>query len=105
MPKILETVVCSAQPGKEARLERMLSSRVEFRNRQDGCIRSWYAKSSDDDFLFIFQSVFDDRESMKSISESSQQKLDTSDGGVQSCLIGPPLVGIFDIDADIFTRS
>ena len=39
MTKILETVVCSAKQGNEARLERMLSSRVEFRNRQDGCVR------------------------------------------------------------------
>ena len=105
MVRILETVVCSAKPGNNARLERMLSSRVEFRNRQDGCIRSWYAKSSDDDFLFIFQSVFKSRESMKSISELSQQKLDATDGGVQSCLIGPPLVGIFELEVDIFTGS
>ena len=40
---------------------------------------------------------------MKLISELSQQKLDTNDGGVQSCLIGPPLVGVFDIEVDIFT--
>ena len=103
MARILETVVCSAKPGSEARLERLLSSRVEFRNRQEDCVRSWYAKSSDDDYLFIFQTIFTDRDSMKLISESSQKKLDTSDGGVQSCLIGPPLVGIFDIGEEIFT--
>ncbi len=103
MVQILETVVCSAKPGSEARLERLLSSRVEFRNRHEDCVRSWYAKSSDDDYLFIFQTIFTDRDSMKLISESSQKKLDTSDGGVQSCLIGPPLVGIFDIGEEIFT--
>ena len=102
MVQILETVVCSAKPGNEARLERLLSSRVEFRNRQEDCVRSWYARSSDDNYLFIFQTIFTDRDSMKLISELSQKKLDANDGGVQSCLIGPPLVGIFDIVEEIF---
>ena len=65
-------------------------------------MRSWYARSSDDNYLFIFQTIFTDRDSMKLISELSQKKLDANDGGVQSCLIGPPLVGIFDIVEEIF---
>ena len=105
MAEILETVVCSAKPGTEARLERILSSRVEFRNRQKDCIRSWYAKSSDDEYLFLFQTIFKDKESMKTISEISREKLDLNDGGVESCLIGPPLVGVFDVKKENVTNS
>ena len=104
MTELLETVVCSAKPGTEARLERILSSRVEFRSRQEGCINSWFAKSNDDENLFIFQTVFTDRESMISISELSQNKLDTTDGGVQSCLIGPPLVEIFEVRKELLDK-
>ncbi|MDP6333600.1 MAG: hypothetical protein QF479_03105 [Candidatus Poseidoniaceae archaeon] len=104
MTELLETIVCSAKPGSEARLERMLSSRVEFRNRQEECIYSWYAKSSSDEFLFIFQSIFKDETSMKAISELSQEMLDSKDGGVQSCLIGPPLVGVFSASKDLIAK-
>ena len=104
MTELLETVVCSAKPGTEARLERILSSRVEFRIRQDDCVHSWYAKSSNDEFLFIFQTIFKDRNAMKSISEMSLEILDPKDGGIQSCLIGPPLVGIFDVGKELVDK-
>ncbi len=97
---LLETVVCSANPGTEARLERMISTRVEFRNRQDGCLKSWYGKSSSDENLFIFQSVYLDVDSMKEISKQSSESLDSKDGGLESCLIGPPLVGLFEISIE-----
>jgi heme-degrading monooxygenase HmoA len=104
MTALLETVVCSAKPGTEARLERIFSSRIEFRNRQDGCIQSWYSRSSEDESLYIFQTVFKDRESMKLISDKSRDKLDSNDGGIQSCLIGPPLVGIFTVEDDLLLK-
>ncbi len=97
---LLETVVCSANPGAEARLDRMISARVEFRNRQDGCLKSWYGKSSSDENLFIFQSVYLNVDSMKEISKSSSESLDSKDGGLESCLIGPPLVGLFEISIE-----
>ena len=97
---VLETIVCSANPGVEARLERMISARVEFRNRQEGCIKSWCGKSTTDESLFIFQSVYVDLESLKEITKRSSESLDSTDGGLESCLIGPPLVGLFDISSE-----
>ena len=97
---LLETVVCSAIHGGEARLERMISARVEFRNRQDGCLKSWYGKSSTDENLFIFQSVYLDVESMKDVSKRSSESLDSKDGGLESCMMGPPLVGLFEISIE-----
>lgn len=97
---ILETIVCSSNVGSDARLERLISARVEFRNRQNGCLKSWYGKSANDDNLFIFQSVFLNVESMKEISKLSYETLDSKDQGLESCLIGPPLVGIFEISID-----
>tara|TARA_Y100000768_G_scaffold356804_1_gene311419 strand:- start:380 stop:694 length:315 start_codon:yes stop_codon:yes gene_type:complete len=97
---ILETVVCSSNAGVEARLERMISARVEFRKRQAGCLKSWYGKSVSDESLFIFQTVFQDVESMKEISKRSSETLDIKDQGIESCLIGPPLIGIFEISVE-----
>ena len=37
----LETVVCSARKGVDARLERMLEARQEMRRRTEGCIRGF----------------------------------------------------------------
>jgi hypothetical protein len=98
MNNLLETIVCSAQIGREARLERMIAARVEFKLREDGCVKSWYAKSADDENLFIIQSLFVDRESWKEISERVMDILDSKDGGIETCLLGPPLIGIFSID-------
>ena len=97
---ILETVVCSSNAGVEARLERMISARVEFRKRQAGCLKTWYGKSVSDESLFIFQTIFQDVESMKKISKLSLDTLDVKDQGIESCLIGPPLIGIFEISAN-----
>ena len=41
----LETVVCSARKGVDARLERMLEARQEMRRRTEGCIRAWVSRS------------------------------------------------------------
>jgi hypothetical protein len=41
---------------------------------------------------------------MKSISEMSLEILDPKDGGIQSCLIGPPLVGIFDVGKELVDK-
>ena len=37
----LETVVCSARKGVDARLERMLEARQEMRRRTEGCLRGF----------------------------------------------------------------
>jgi hypothetical protein len=97
---VLETVVCSSNIGMEARLERMILARVEYRNRQPGCLKSWYGKSVSDENLFIFQTIYVDIESMKEISKLSSETLDVKDQGLESCLIGPPLIGIFEILAE-----
>ena len=51
----LETVVCSARKGVDARLERMLEARQEMRRRTDGCIRAWVTRSIDKQPMFLLQ--------------------------------------------------
>ncbi len=99
MPYI-ETIVCQAEVGKEARFERLVKSRIEFSNRQDGCIKSWYGISKTDSSLFLIQFIYNDMESFHDIKKSVENVLGSKDGGLESCLAGPPLLGLFEISED-----
>ncbi len=105
MNNLLETIVCSPQDGKESRFERILATRVEYRMRQDGCLKSWFAKSYEGDNLYIIQSIYQSKDYWIDISEKIKQHLDPKDGGVESCLIGPPLIGMFSIESDKILSS
>ena len=94
----LETVVCSARKGVDARLERMLEARQEMRRRMDGCIRAWVARSIDNQPMFLLQAIYKDEESWRNSSEKVKDELDSRDGGIENLLGGPPLVGIFGLD-------
>jgi len=93
---LIETVVCSGAPGKEARFKRMLEVRQEFKRRQSGCLAAWIAQSSDGQELFLIHSVFQNKKSWKRISQSIAAKLDTKDGGLEALIGGPPLIGMFE---------
>ena len=96
---IIETVVCSPAQGREARLLRMLNARQEFKRQKSGCLAAWYAKSSDGESLLLVQSVFTSRQNWIDISNAIVETLDSRDGGLESCLLGPPLVGVFTADS------
>tara|TARA_B110000483_G_C17944306_1_gene445775 strand:+ start:252 stop:596 length:345 start_codon:yes stop_codon:yes gene_type:complete len=93
---LIETVVCSGAPGKEARFKRMLDVRQEYKRRQSGCLAAWIAQSTDGQGLFLVHSVFVDKKSWKRISKSIVEKLDSKDGGLEGVIGGPPLVGMFE---------
>ena len=88
----LETVVCSARKGVDARLERMLEARQEMRRRTDGCIRAWVSRSIDGQPMFLLQAIYENEEAWHVQRESLMAR--SRDGGIES-LRGPPLVGIF----------
>ncbi|MBT04796.1 MAG: hypothetical protein CMA92_03380 [Euryarchaeota archaeon] len=94
----LETVVCSSRKGVDARLERMLEARQEMRRRTDGCLKAWVSRSIDGNAMFLVQSVYEDEESWRKCSERIISELDSRDGGIESLLSGPPLVGMFAVD-------
>ena len=94
----LETVVCSARKGVDARLERMLEARHKMRRRTDGCIRAWVSKSMDGQPMFLLQAIYNDEESWHKCAKRIADELDSRDGGIESLLGGPPLVGIFALD-------
>ena len=94
----LETVVCSARKGVDARLERMLEARQEMRSRTEGCVSAWVS-----DLWMVSQcSCFRQSMMMKNLGIAVQRgvadELDSRDGGIESLLGGPPLVGIFSFD-------
>lgn len=100
---ILETVVCSSRSGTDARLHRMLSTRQLLRRRIDGCLHAWVSRSSDGTGMFLVQAIYHDRESIKNAAAQIEEKLDKHDGGIESLLGGPPLIGYFDLDKDDVT--
>jgi|TARA_B110000444_G_scaffold257797_1_gene297098 heme-degrading monooxygenase HmoA len=94
----IETVVCGAAKGKGARFLRMLETRQAFKRRQDGCLAAWVANSTDGTDMVLVQTVFNDRQAWKKISDEVLKVLDAKDGGLESVVAGPPLIGMFEID-------
>ena len=94
-----ETVVCSARKGVDARLERMLESRQEMRRRTEGCVRAWVARSMDGQPMFLLQAIYENEESWHRSAKRVSEELDSRDGGIESLLGGPPLVGIFSLNS------
>ena len=97
---LLETIVCQTAKGKEARFERMVKSRIELSKRQSGCLAAWYGISNTDEFLFLIQITYESIDRFHEIKKLVESTLDAKDGGLESCLTGPPLLGLFDIAGD-----
>ena len=93
----VETIVCSSKKGSDARLRRMLKARQEYKRRQKGCIGAWVGRGPENSDMLLVQSAFETAESWKQISKEIQATLDVEDGGIEGLLLGPPLVGIFEI--------
>ena len=96
----METVVCSARKGVDARLARLLEVRQEMRRRTDGCKKAWVARSMDGQPMFLLQAIYDSEESWHEASKKVSEELDPRDGGIESLLSGPPLVGIFALNSE-----
>ena len=96
----LETVVCSARKGVDDRLERMLQARQEMRRRTEGCVRAWVSRSMDGQPMFLLQAIYVDQDSWHRSAKRVVEELDSRDGGIESLLGGPPLVGIFSLDPE-----
>ena len=102
---VLETVVCTPKEGKGARLRRMLESRKTYKLRQDGCVHSWIGESADDSGVLLVQTLYASMQDWQLISKKIVSVLDEQDGGVDSCLQGPPLVGLFDVAEDFLSQN
>ena len=50
--------------------------------------------------MVLVQSAFHSAGDWKRISKDIQETLDVEDGGIEGLLMGPPLVGIFEIPDD-----
>ena len=96
----VETIVCSGKKGSDARLRRMLRARQEYKRRQNGCIGAWIGLGAESQSMMLVQSAFATAEDWKRISEEIQSTLDVEDGGIEGLLLGPPLVGVFEIPDD-----
>ena len=96
----LETAICSARKGRDARLHRMLQRRQLLRKRTEGCLEAWVSKSMDGKGMFIVQAIYLDENSWRLANDRIEDELDSKDGGFQDLLSGPPLVGIFALDEE-----
>ena len=93
----VETIVCSGKKGSDARLRRMLKARQEFKRRQEGCIGAWLGLAAESNAMMLVQSAFVSEVAWRNISTEIQKTLDAEDGGIEGLLLGPPLVGVFEI--------
>lgn len=94
----VETIVCSPKDGSKARLLRMLKARQELKRRDHGCVGAWVGMAPGKESMYLVQSVFHSNADWQRISTMIVNTIDEQDGGVESQLLGPPLVGIFEID-------
>ena len=96
----VETIVCSGRKGSDARLRRMLKARQEYKRRQVGCIGAWIGLAAENKTMMLVQSAFVSEKDWRRISSEIQSTLDVEDGGIEGLLLGPPLVGVFEIPDD-----
>ncbi|MBN29652.1 MAG: hypothetical protein CMB34_03185 [Euryarchaeota archaeon] len=75
----------------------MMRARQEYKRRQPGCIGAWLGLGAEDGSMMLVQSAFASADDWKRISKEIQSTLDVDDGGIEGMLLGPPLVGIFEI--------
>ena len=93
----VETIVCSGKKGSDARLRRMLKARQEYKRRQEGCIGAWLGLAAESNSMMLVQSAFVSEGAWRIISSEIKDTLDAEDGGIEGLLLGPPLVGVFEI--------
>ena len=48
--------------------------------------------------MFLLQAIYEDQESWHRSAKRVAEELDSRDGGIETLLGGPPLVGIFSLD-------
>ena len=77
-----------------------VAARQEYKRRQPGCIGAWIGTGAESNAMLLVQSAFHTAEDWKRISQEIQSSLDVDDGGIEGLLLGPPLVGIFEIPDD-----
>ena len=95
----LETVVLVAKDGYDARLRRMIKTRVRLRSESQGCAKSWMGESGSSKGTFLLQALYEVEDAI-GLALKSVASLDEKDGGLESVLNGPPLVGIFEVDGE-----
>ena len=91
----LETVICSARRGQDARLRRALEARSAYKRRQSGCLASWVSRSHDGQPMFLVQSWYVDQATWRTVSDSMEEHFGSQDA-FEHLLSGPPLVGAFE---------
>ena len=101
----IETVVCSPKDGCQARMLRMLKARQAYKRRSEGCIAAWIASAPGEASMHLVQSVFATREDWQRVAEEIQSTIDVKDGGLESQMLGPPLIGVFEIDEGEFVTK
>ena len=97
---LMETIVCSARKGRDVRLLRLLESRQAFKNRCEGCMGAWVAPASGQKGMFLVQAIYVDEVAWKNANDRVISELDSKDGGIDVVFAGPPLIGMFTIEAE-----
>jgi hypothetical protein len=78
----------------------MLKARQEYKRRQAGCIGAWIGLAAENKTMMLVQSAFLSEKDWRRISSEIQSTLDVEDGGIEGLLLGPPLVGVFEVPDD-----
>ena len=95
----VETIVCSGRKGSGETSSHVACS-AGVQTTSTRCIGAWIGTGAESNAMLLVQSAFHTAEDWKRISQEIQSSLDVDDGGIEGLLLGPPLVGIFEIPDD-----
>ena len=89
-----EMIVMNVHLEHVGKLKRMLESRCKVRCANGALAARWWI-AVDGESTFLLESSYVNKEGWQRANDAIQTMLDPADGGLESVLAGPPLIGLF----------
>lgn len=89
-----EMIVMNVHPEHVGKLKRMLESRCKVRTANGALEARWWI-AVDSESTYLLESSYINKEGWQRANDAIQRMLDPADGGLESVLAGPPLIGLF----------
>ena len=89
-----EMIVMNVHLEHVGKLKRMLESRCKVRTANGALEARWWI-AVDSESTYLLESSYINKEGWQRANDAIQRMLDPADGGLESVLAGPPLIGLF----------
>ena len=89
-----EMIVMNVHLEHVGKLKRMLESRCKVRTANGALEARWWI-AVDSESTYLLESSYINKEGWQRANDAIARMLDPADGGLESVLAGPPLIGLF----------